>query len=396
MPEIHKRRSVERNRRILEAVAPDQRTGREWWFLMRECELQQDIPAALQAAVIATGRDDLGDEEKSVAYLSIGRWLKDVDEAERPLLEAVRLFPHRREGYAELAKVHLARGSADKALAYCRAMQAMPEPTDPSWTHDASLYGWRAHDLECAALAKSGQHKEAAAKRKRWAKDHPPRIAVGHPTCRPGKAMSVRNLWLERAAKPERVAYFFGVNEADAEVVEQLAHLPHEVSAAVPAGHSSAVANYNAAARAATASGARIFIMAQDDIYPPHGWDELVVRAFEGRRDIPTVLHVSDGFRGPDDKLMVIMTFNWKWWFGRQWLLNPAFDGYWSDTAFSWEAYRDGHVVDGRHIKFYHDHPAFTGAASDAEYMRQQNPEACARGRAAFEKLYPDAVAAGW
>ena len=44
-------------------------------------------------------------EEKYLAYLSIGRWLKDIEEAERPLLEAVRLMPHRREGYAELAKV---------------------------------------------------------------------------------------------------------------------------------------------------------------------------------------------------------------------------------------------------------------------------------------------------
>jgi hypothetical protein len=53
-------------------------------------------------------------------------------------------------------------------------------------------------------------------------------------------------------------------------------------------------------------------------------------------------------------------------------------------------------VVEAPQIQFYHDHPAFTGAASDAEYMRQQNPEAERRGRAVFERVATDAVKAGW
>jgi hypothetical protein len=92
--------------------------------------MQGDITGALTAAVVATGRDDLAKEEKYLAYLSIGRWLKDIEEAERPLLEAVRLMPHRREGYAELAKVHLARGSAEKAVAWCANMEAHDDPDD--------------------------------------------------------------------------------------------------------------------------------------------------------------------------------------------------------------------------------------------------------------------------
>ena len=319
LPHNNKRTSVTRNRRILEAVPPEERTGREWWFLFRECETQQDIPVAMQAAIVATGHPDLGDEEKFVAYQTIGRWLKDVDEAERPLLEAVRLMPWRREGYAELAKLHLARGKASKALAYANAMEAQPMPNEPSWTHDASLYGWRAHDLKTLALAKAGHTKEAARLRKEWQKRLKPRIAVGHPAGRGKKDIEVRNLWLERAAHPERVAYYFGICESDTEVVEQLQHYPHGLATAVPEGYSSAVANYNAAARAATASGARIFIMAQSDVYPPHGWDEQVMQAMTPHMDKPTVLHVSDGFRGPTDPLMTIMCFNWRWW-----LLSPV------------------------------------------------------------------------
>jgi hypothetical protein len=396
LPENNKRSSVTRNRAILESVAPEQRTGREWWFLFRECETQQDIPKAMEAAIYATAHPDLGDEEKFAAYQTIGRWIKDVDEAERPLLEAVRLMPWRREGYAELCKMHTARGNPNKALAYANAMEAQPMPDEPSWTHDASLYGWRAHDLKALALAKAGHTKEAERIRKEWQKRLKPRIAVGHPAGRGQKDIEVRNLWLERAAHPERVAYYFGICESDTEVVEQLQHYPHALAPAVPEGHSSAVANYNAAARAATASGARIFIMAQSDVYPPHGWDEQVIQAMTPHMEKPTVLHVSDGFNKPGEQLMTIMCFNWRWWLGREWLLCPEYDGYWSDTEFSFRAYQDGDVEDGRHIKFYHDHPIFTGAASDECYRRQQNPEANERGKAVFRRRNPDAVLKGW
>jgi tetratricopeptide (TPR) repeat protein len=394
LPENNKRNSVTRNRAILESVPPEQRTGREWWFLFRECETQQDIPKAMEAAVVATGHPDLGDEEKFIAYQTIGRWLKDVDEAERPLLEAVRLMPNRREGYAELAKLHLARGKAEKALAYVSAMEAQELGNEPSWTHDASLFGWRAHDLKCLALAKCGREKEAQRTRKEWARRHKPRIAIAHPTCRPDKAAAVRQMYFERAANPESVAYFFGVCESDGEVVEALKHYPHAVSQAVPEGHASAVANYNAAARAATQSGAKIFLAVQDDLYPPHGWDEQIVQAFKQHMDRPAVLHMSDGFRADSDPLMVIMCWNWRWWLGRESLLCPEYDGYWSDTEYSHRAHRDGVVVPAHHIKFYHDHPAFTGAPNTEEYQRQSNPEANERGKAVFRRRNPDAV--GW
>jgi hypothetical protein len=394
LPENNKRGSVTRNRAILESVPADKRTGREWWFLFRECETQKDIQKAMEAAIYATAHPDLGDEEKFVAYQTIGRWIKDVDEAERPLLEAVRLMPHRREGYAELCKLHTARGSAAKGLAYAYAMEAQPMPDEPSWTHDASLYGWRAHDLKTLALAKAGHTKEAERTRREWQKRLKPRIAVGHPAGRGQKDIEVRNLWLERAAHPERVAYFFGINEGDKEVVEALQHYPHQMSQPVPEGHSTAVANYNAAARAATASGARIFVMAQSDVYPPHGWDEQVIQAMTPHMDTPTVLHLHDGFGAPEHQLMTIMCFNWRWWLGREWLLCPEYDGYWSDTEFSFRAYRDGIVHDARHIKFFHDHPLFTGAESDEVYRRQQNPEANERGKAIFFRRNPDAI--GW
>jgi hypothetical protein len=149
------------------------------------------------------------------------------------------------------------------------------------------------------------------------------------------------------------------------------------------------VANYNAAAAAATGP---IIIAAQDDIYPCHGWDEGVWKLLGPHTAQPRVLHIHDGFR--TDGIMVIMCVTKAWMKKHGTLLCPEYDGYYSDTEFSYRAYRDGEVIDGRVLKFYHDHPCFTGAADDAAYMRQRNPEAFARAKEIFNRRNPDAK--GW
>jgi hypothetical protein len=383
-PATLKRTSQERNRRILDAIPADQRTGREWWFLSRECELQNDIPAALHAAVIASGRDDLGDQEKFSAYLSIGRWIKDPAEAARPLLECVRLDPFRREPFGELAQIHLDRGEPNLASDYAALMQSIPAPAEPPWNHDASLHSWRGLDITTRALIQNGKAEEAAKRRRAWHKHHGIRISVAHPTCRPEKAIKIRELWLGRANHPENIEYIFGIEPEAAS--HRIAEFPHALSEPVPDGHSSAVANYNAAA---AATSGPIIIAAQDDIYPPHGWDTQVFEALVRHTAQPRVLHLHDGFR--TDSIMVIMCVTRAWLKKHGTLLSPEYDGYYSDTEFSYRAYEAGEVIHGRHIKFYHDHPAFTGAESDESYMRQQNPEAFARGKATFERRNPNA-----
>lgn len=384
-PATNKRSSTDRNRRILEAIPAESRSGREWWFLSRECELAGDIPKAIEACVMATGMPDLGDQEKFAAYLTIGRWMKTAEDFERPLLEAVRIDPFRREAFAELSRTHLARGDKAKALSYSRIMESIPKPQQRQWTHDESLYGWAAHDIACHAESANGI--DPSRRRRAWEKKHGIRISVIHPTCRHEQALRVRRIWMERASRPESVEYVFGINESDEH--GELIHYPHAMSAAVPDGHSSAVANYNAAAHAAKGS---IIIAAQDDIYPPHGWDDGVCAMLGKHVTQPKVLHVHDGFR--TDGIMVIMCVTRAWMKKHGTLLCPEYDGYYSDTEFSYRAYQDGEVIDGRHLRFYHDHPAFTGAQSDESYMRQSNPVAFARAKAIFDKRNPEAV--GW
>jgi len=211
------------------------------------------------------------------------------------------------------------------------------------------------------------------------------RISVAHPTCRPDTALTIRQLWIERAAQPEQIEYLFGINEGDIETVRKLASHPHALSAGVPVGYSSAVANYNAAV---AATHGALVICAQDDIYPPPGWDDLIWQRMQPHLHEAKVLHVHDGFSR--DQLMVVMCVTRKWLERNDGhVLAPEYDGYFSDTEFSCRAYAAGEVVDGRDIAFYHDHPFFTRRANDETYLRQHNPEAVARGRSIFQRRNP-------
>ena len=521
LPLVTKTGSHDRNLRILEAIPEAARTGRDYFYLYSEYTGKHQIPAAIAAGVVAVQRPDLLDEEKYPIYLSMGKWMRKLDEAERLILEALRLMPARREAYAELARLHLdhASGSPQKALGYLRAMDGIPLPVDVSIWHNAGLYGWEADDLFDRALWAAGETDLATQRRRsRFKKNgrkitvlhttsnpdqakylraewlqraaqpgsiewvyvlpheipsladyphtteevwqaaaesrgkivvfveddiHPPQawdtcicaalngrgravlrladptieimtrqafdggdvvavdgsgigfsrsgradttritISVAHPTCRPEKALEVRKQWLARATHPDRIEYIFGT---EAGLAARLGPgVSYRVSEPVPDGFSSAVANYNTAALACTG---QIIIAAQDDVEPPQGWDEAIVQALSPYLAEPKVLHVHDGFR--EDQLMVIMCVTRPYLEQQGYLLCPEYDGYWSDTEFSFRAHEAGLVIAGRQIRFFHNHPAFTGSASDAEYQRQHNPAANARGQAVFKRRNPN------
>lgn len=214
------------------------------------------------------------------------------------------------------------------------------------------------------------------------------KISVIHPTCRPEQALKVKDQWLSAADNPAEIEYLFGCSMKDG---AGLKHSNFAVSKPVPAGYSNAVANYNAAASRVDGD---IFICAQDDITAPKGWDSQISNALTPYLGNPKLLHLCDGFT--KGKLMVIMCGT-KEYLQRGELLCSEYDGWYSDTEFSVRAYDEpGLVVDGHHIKFFHDHPAFTGRASDEAYMRQQNPEAQLRNKLVFiRRNYKAAVEMG-
>jgi hypothetical protein len=373
-PKRSKTGGNERNLRILESVEGDHISLT--YHLFQEYIAKGDVTKALPIAERLNKHPDCGRDERFEMFLMLGSATAENVEQSRQFFElAMHAAPERAEAPVELANWHLNCGDRQHALAYARMAEALPLPSD-CWNARRWAYGWNRDDILRQAQRALGlpvKHQPGC------------RISVIHPTCRPIDAIARRRQWLLRAAKPELVEYIFGVNEGDKEVCGQLMRFDCAVSKAVTGGHSSAVANYNAAFEKASCE---IIVAAQDDIEPPDGWDYQILKAMEKHLDKPAVLHVHDGFR--DDQIMVVMVVNKAWKNRQKYLLSPEYDGWFSDTEYSIRAYQAGEVVDGRHIKFIHWHPSFTGAESDEAYMRQQNPEAYARNKAIFERRNPN------
>lgn len=377
-----KRGGSRRNLTILESIPEGERTGLEWSYIFSEHFNRREIREAADAGAYAVLAEDLGDDRRYDVYVRLAQCFASREGCERPLLEALRLRPGRREAVVALARRGLEDGRDGEALAWLKIAESIPAPDPAPSGHDPACYGWKIGDLKDTALSLAGQSDRVLERRKFRFRKHGEKISVLHPTCRPGKARKIRELWLSRAAHPEQIEYIFGINAGDIEPGDLIYHYRHALSEPVSEGFSTAVVNHNAAA--AAASG-QLMIVAQDDIYPPQAWDVLIWRMMEGHLKKPRVLHVHDGFR--DDHVMVVQCVTRPWLRENGGLLlAPEYDGWFSDTEFSDRCYAAGQVIDGRMIEFYHDHPAFTGAATDEGYQRQQNPEAFARGKAIYEK----------
>jgi hypothetical protein len=373
-PTRTKQGSSERNLRILRAsYDAGRRDVSTVYHLFQEYVSNGDLDNATPLIGELFNNPDAGRDEKFEALLMLGAATAEDGEKGRQFFEAaMHIAPERAEAPVELANWHLNLGDAKSALAYARMSKALPLP--PAWNARRWAYGWLRDDTLAQALRANGLPVET----------NKPRISVIHPTCRPIDAIARRRQTLGRAAEPEAVEYIFGINEGDRECAP-LKRFLHAVSPAVPEGFSSAVANYNASYRAATCD---IIVAAQDDIEFCDGWDVKIIKAMSAvPAGKPAVLHIHDGFR--DDKIMVVMCVNRAWADKNPDLLSPEYDGWFSDTEFSIRAYAAGEVIDGRHIKFIHHHPAFTGADSDESYMRQQNPTAFARNKAIFDARNP-------
>jgi len=386
-PEIHKPQSGDRNLRILLSIPEADRTGRDWFYIHEESAQRGEVALAIHAGVAALDCPDLVPDEKYNIYMRLGSWLADKQDAERSIMEAVRVNPDRREAWGVLVKRALNDLDYARARSWLRCLQSIPAPAIKSFTHSPGLYGWQARDFDWIVRTGLGEIEQTQTERARAFKKAGKMLSVVHPTCRFSTAILRREEWLAKAERPDEIEYIFGIAKQDMKEEDSaILAYPHAFSEAVPEGHSTAVVNHNAASRAATG---RIIIVAQDDVHPPEGWDMMVRRRLMSRLNESVVLHVHDGHR--EDQIMIVQCVT------RPWLeehdgdiLPPEYDGYFSDTEFSWRAYKAGEVMDGRDIRFFHNHPVFTGAPSDAAYMRQQNPEAYARGLAIFKARNPD------
>lgn len=209
------------------------------------------------------------------------------------------------------------------------------------------------------------------------------RISLLHATYRAGiEAIAVREEWMARAARPERVEYIFACDHDDEISMGCPAIAAGVVGAPMP-GRVSAVRNWNAAASASTGD---LLMVVADDLHPPQDWDaalESLCRDLDPRR-AAFVIKVRDH---KDDHVGLIRhPILSRRYFERFGLWHPQYEGYVVDNDFTLCAHRRNVVIDGRRLQLNHRSPLEGGATSASHQLMRESREV---GKAVFARRWP-------
>lgn len=203
------------------------------------------------------------------------------------------------------------------------------------------------------------------------------KISLLHATRgRSKKAMDCRNAWLAAASNPDAIEHIFGIDDDDIDSLTQI-----NTKRVIVGRGKGCVAAWNACAEACSGE---ILIQLSDDWAPVPGWDDIILKEFEGVEG-ECVLAISDGSR--TDELLCMAILNRKRYEKQGYLFHPDFFSVYSDNYFTWAAYKDKVIKEARHIVFEHQHPAFNKGQWDETYQYSNAQKNFIQGHAKFLEL---------
>lgn len=437
LAEKEKIRDPLRNMRIMKfhlryihgfAYAIHQEHFYQWGAHRRESDMEQSF----RWAKIAQQCDTLSPLQMQM-HLNLAemrRNMKDYDTAIDYAWHALRVNPGRREPWGVLGELELEAGQTTRATIATNLMQVIRPVAESGIPVSDRFTGSSGLTLRTRTLRAAGNDSGARELEDGVFQRAGARISLLHATRgRPELARITRERFFKTAFHQIAIEHCFAIDADDAEGLEALKHYRHIVIDN-PAG---CVKAWNALA--AQAQGA-LLVQLSDDWIPSLHWDERIWQEAEQAakkiagdgascRDVPLVLAVSDNHRTDPLLCMAILTQaryrqqrdmirvrnedskaqpprlagviedGVELVKGDPYLFSPEYFGVFSDNEFSARAYRDGVVVDCRHIAFDHQHPVFFGKPAsewDATYQRQNAVERYAEGQAIFARRNPWAM----
>ena len=390
-PSSDKSGGHERNLAILNSATAE--TSRNFFYLAQEYFQRGKEKEFKQVSAVALACPDLGEIERYEILLQQAQ-TPGMD-SRRLAAEAFAIMPDRREALALLVSYCLMDGDNVKALRLAEIMIQTEKPTRSYWSQNNEWYGWKGAELYRQCLRLNGKEEEADLEFDLGMTSpfYLPQFSIIHATLdRPEQALAIREMWLSRASRPENVEYVFGVHAFDKKSVKMMAGFKHTVTDQKGPGW-----NYDTAAGISTG---RIIIQAQDDCYPPQGWDDSLSLLIEDTTK-PAFIAVNDGHRTDRLSVNTIMTRSYM---KRKAKRDPGENGFfhrgyatiYADTENSFRAIQDGiagecQYIDAQDFVLYHDHPAFNPSVPwDKTYEWENSPENYKSGAALFAKRNPE------
>lgn len=169
---------------------------------------------------------------------------------------------------------------------------------------------------------------------------------------REGGPVPVMDAWLDAASSPESIEYIFALDSDDHVALKQTRAFSRVVGE--PMEESSAVRNWNAAAREST--GDLIFVVA-DDFFPGKNWDLEILDCIEAfsPRSQPFVVKIRDSAAQSTSWLQHPMVS--RAYFNRFGLFSERYFHLGCDSDLSLRATRTVPILDCREVSFEHRHP---------------------------------------
>lgn len=178
-----------------------------------------------------------------------------------------------------------------------------------------------------------------------------PIFSLNYTSCRPDQIARVVRLWQESADKPHDVEIVIAVDGSNPEAMAAAKTVPFANLVIQSQPPFNCVRGWNAGAAATTG---KVIINIADDFVPPKHWDTLLVGLSPaGWTDGEYVVHVASGYV---EDIMVLSIATRKRYEKFGYMLYPGYESMFSDTEFTTVAYRDGVVLNAKHILFEHMH----------------------------------------
>lgn len=224
-----------------------------------------------------------------------------------------------------------------------------------------------------------------------------PQFSICHPTARlstHGWEQAYKQA-IENADNPATVEYILCIDDHDVAVWKQVRrpvwsvwsgewNEDYSLTIAINKGACNSVTATNGAALASTGA---FLINGQDDVFFPPHWDTELLKVMGDRDPLKEefFIHVSSGSPS-DGHLFAPQMYSRARYESQGYALPPMYESMFADNDLTEMAYRDGCVIEARHLLFEQRHPAFGKGDWDEVYARENASDKYIKGRETYEK----------
>jgi len=206
-----------------------------------------------------------------------------------------------------------------------------------------------------------------------------PIFSLNYTSCRANNIGPAVKMWLDRADHPEGIEVVISTDGNRQDCMEAARAVPGAKVVVQPDPPFNCVRGWNASAAQTTG---KVIINMADDFSPPPHWDTLLLQISPpGWIDGEHVVHTEDGYVH-DIAVLSIATRKRYERFG--YMLYPGYESMFSDTEFTKVAYRDGVVIEAKHLLFEHLHCDCGKRAKDEHDVIHGGKERWNRGEMLF------------